>query len=247
MLNSQIDQYIKGLQDNDPLPTELYLRSHKICPVGAQYIAEALKINTSLIRLYLTENNIGPVGAQYIAEALKRNKSLTELSLLGSKNIGPVGAKTLDEAIKNNEYICYAQYENQSQEIKDLLFERQKNIHQLITKYTAGKPDMDKITKFSKQIEYFSIAYQRFTGEELLKLKQDIVAYVSNKLVKKLPSLIPDVADCIINYLDFHTITQINIACDNNLYVIMQIKQEAELKMQQLEAALKAEPRALGI
>jgi Ran GTPase-activating protein (RanGAP) involved in mRNA processing and transport len=226
---------------------KLYLALNNISDDGAKEIAEALEINTSLTMLDLSNNNIGPVGAQYIAEALKRNKSLTELSLLGSKNIGPVGAKTLDEAIKNNEYICYAQYENQSQEIKDLLFERQDNIHQLIKKYRAGKPDMEKITKFSKQIEYFSIAYQRFTGEELLKLKQDIVAYVSNKLVKKLPSLIPDVADCIINYLDFHTITQINIACDNNLYVIMQIKQEAELKMQQLEAALKAEPRALGI
>ncbi|MCE2993051.1 MAG: hypothetical protein LW826_02485, partial [Candidatus Jidaibacter sp.] len=99
MLNSQIDQYIKGLQDNDPLPTELYLRSHKICPVGAQYIAEALKINTSLIRLYLTENNIGPVGAQYIAEALKINTSLIRLYLT-ENNIGDAGAQYIAEALK---------------------------------------------------------------------------------------------------------------------------------------------------
>lgn len=67
---------------------------------GAQAVAEALTINTTLTTLNLwgawcaptavgadartcvcTENNIGVVGAQAVAESLKTNTTLTKLSL----------------------------------------------------------------------------------------------------------------------------------------------------------------------
>ncbi|MFN8912341.1 MAG: hypothetical protein ACK5V4_06185 [Alphaproteobacteria bacterium] len=226
-----------ALKENTSL-TSLYLSNNNIGPVGAQYIAEALKHNTSLTQLSLRSNNIGDDGAKAIAEALKHNTSLTQLSLRYNK-ISADGSKALEKAIKNNEYIWYAESYNQSQEIQSLMLERRNNISHLIAKYKAGEPDMEKITKFSKQIEYFSIEYKCLTSEKLLKLKQDIVAHVRNKLVMKLPAINTDIAGYIINYLDCNTINQMNIACDDNLYERMQIKQEPELKSQQAEAEQK--------
>jgi hypothetical protein len=40
---------------------------------GAKYVAEALKVNTSLTEITLYDNNIGDDGAKYVAEALKVN------------------------------------------------------------------------------------------------------------------------------------------------------------------------------
>ena len=44
---------------------------------GAKYVAEALKVNTSLTEIHLFYNYIGAEGAKYVAEALKVNTSLT--------------------------------------------------------------------------------------------------------------------------------------------------------------------------
>ncbi|XP_004346110.1 hypothetical protein CAOG_05437 [Capsaspora owczarzaki ATCC 30864] len=69
--------------------------------VGAQAIAEALKVNTTVTGIYLWANQIGDVGAQAIAEALKVNKTLTEL-YLHQNQIGVAGAQAIAEALKVN-------------------------------------------------------------------------------------------------------------------------------------------------
>ena len=51
---------------------------------GAKYVAEALKVNTSLTEIDLGWNNIDAEGAKYVAEALKVNTSLTEIDLDGN-------------------------------------------------------------------------------------------------------------------------------------------------------------------
>ena len=53
------------------------LRWNSIGAEGAKYVAEALKVNTSLTEIDLGDNNIGAEGAKYVAEALKVNTSLT--------------------------------------------------------------------------------------------------------------------------------------------------------------------------
>jgi Ran GTPase-activating protein (RanGAP) involved in mRNA processing and transport len=48
---------------------------------GAKYLADALKINTSITMVDLWDNNIGDNGAKYLADALKTNKSITSIDL----------------------------------------------------------------------------------------------------------------------------------------------------------------------
>ncbi|KJE95309.1 hypothetical protein CAOG_05771 [Capsaspora owczarzaki ATCC 30864] len=68
---------------------------------STQSIAEALKVNTTLIKLYLDRNQIGDVGAQAIAEALKVNTTLTTVYLYNNQ-IGDAGAQAIAEALKMN-------------------------------------------------------------------------------------------------------------------------------------------------
>ena len=77
------------------------LRWNNIGAEGAKYVAEALKVNTSLTEIHLDGNNIGAEGAKYVAEALKVNTSLTKIHL-GGNNIGAEGAKYVAEALKVN-------------------------------------------------------------------------------------------------------------------------------------------------
>ena len=77
------------------------LSCNKIGAEGAKYVAEALKVNTSLTKIYLAGNKIGDEGAKYVGEALKVNTSLTEIHLDGN-NIGADGAKYVAEALKVN-------------------------------------------------------------------------------------------------------------------------------------------------
>jgi Ran GTPase-activating protein (RanGAP) involved in mRNA processing and transport len=57
------------------------LRGNNIGPDGAKYVAEALKVNTSLTKIFLRGNNIGAEGAKYVAEALKMTTSLRKIEL----------------------------------------------------------------------------------------------------------------------------------------------------------------------
>ena len=59
---------------------------------GAKYVAEALKVNTSLTEIHWGGNNIGAEGAKYVAEAWKVNTSLRKNNLY-CNNMGAEGAK----------------------------------------------------------------------------------------------------------------------------------------------------------
>ncbi|XP_011270487.1 hypothetical protein, variant 1 [Capsaspora owczarzaki ATCC 30864] len=81
--------------------TKIDLHGNQIGEVGAQAIAEALKVNTTLTKLYLRGNRVGDAGAQAIAEALKVNTTLTKLYLQYNQ-IGHVGAQAIADALKVN-------------------------------------------------------------------------------------------------------------------------------------------------
>ncbi|XP_004343810.1 hypothetical protein CAOG_07086 [Capsaspora owczarzaki ATCC 30864] len=80
---------------------QLDLDDNQIGVAEAQAIAEALKVNTTLIKISLQENQIGDAGAQAIAEALRANTTLKEL-LLHLNQIGDAGAQAIAEALKVN-------------------------------------------------------------------------------------------------------------------------------------------------
>jgi hypothetical protein len=68
---------------------------------GVRAIAEALKVNSTLLKVYFHDNGIGSGGAQAIAEALRFNSVLREISL--SNNwIGDEGAVAIAEAMEFN-------------------------------------------------------------------------------------------------------------------------------------------------
>ncbi|KJE91844.1 hypothetical protein CAOG_002920 [Capsaspora owczarzaki ATCC 30864] len=81
------------------------LRRNEIGDVGAQAIAEALKVNMTLMALNLIENQVGDAGAQALAEGLSMNKVLTSLSLMANR-IGDVGAQAIAEAHKANSTVA---------------------------------------------------------------------------------------------------------------------------------------------
>eukprot|EP01106_Pelomyxa_sp_JSP_P015837 TRINITY_DN562_c0_g2_i17.p2 TRINITY_DN562_c0_g2~~TRINITY_DN562_c0_g2_i17.p2 ORF type:complete len:120 (+),score=35.09 TRINITY_DN562_c0_g2_i17:418-777(+) len=65
------------------LKAEHHLKGNKIGIEGTKAIAEALKLNYSIISIALAKNKIGPEGAKYVAEALKVNCSITSIALDG--------------------------------------------------------------------------------------------------------------------------------------------------------------------
>ncbi|KJE93094.1 hypothetical protein CAOG_003935 [Capsaspora owczarzaki ATCC 30864] len=81
--------------------SELDLGKNQIGVAGAQSIAEALKVNTTLTTLYLDRNQIGDAGAEAIAEALKVNTTVNVLDLRLC-HIGYAGVLALAEALKVN-------------------------------------------------------------------------------------------------------------------------------------------------
>ncbi len=80
---------------------ELNLGWNKMGVAGAQAIGEALKVNTAVTELYLYSNQIGDAGAQAIGEALKVNTTVTELKL-DDNEIGDDGARAIGEALGFN-------------------------------------------------------------------------------------------------------------------------------------------------
>ncbi|KAF9405385.1 hypothetical protein BGZ94_003571 [Podila epigama] len=85
----------------------------KIETKGAQALAEALKINGTLINLYLQNNSIGDNGSLALSQALKTNSSLTTLDLWGN-SIGDNGAQALAEALKRNSTLTTLYLQNNS-------------------------------------------------------------------------------------------------------------------------------------
>ena len=68
---------------------------------GAISLARALRVNTSLSSLDLSRNSIGDEGASSLAEALKVNTSVSSLNL-GNNSIGDEGANSLAQALRVN-------------------------------------------------------------------------------------------------------------------------------------------------
>ncbi|KJE91472.1 hypothetical protein CAOG_009567 [Capsaspora owczarzaki ATCC 30864] len=73
----------------------------KIGNDGAQAVAEALKVNTTVTHLDVRENQIGDVGARAIAETLKVNKTVVEVALSWNQ-ISDAGARAIAETFKVN-------------------------------------------------------------------------------------------------------------------------------------------------
>ncbi|KAL0229348.1 hypothetical protein GEMRC1_013966 [Eukaryota sp. GEM-RC1] len=84
---------------------EIYLDKNSIGPEGARALAEALKVNSTIIEIYLDKNSIGPEGARALGEALKVNSTITHISLFAN-SIGSEGARALAEALKVNSTVA---------------------------------------------------------------------------------------------------------------------------------------------
>jgi Ran GTPase-activating protein (RanGAP) involved in mRNA processing and transport len=88
-------------QLNNTRILRLFLWSNNIGDEGAKYLAEAIKLNSTLQEIYLDLNNIEAQGAEYLAEAIKVNSTLRVIQL-NSNNIGDEGTRYFAEAIKVN-------------------------------------------------------------------------------------------------------------------------------------------------
>lgn len=79
---------IDPLTESRLILTELGLGINKITDVGAEYLAEILKVNRTLISLGLNKNEIGDRGAQALLKVLtSTNRSLRMLNLSFNKSI----------------------------------------------------------------------------------------------------------------------------------------------------------------
>jgi hypothetical protein len=91
----------KALKVNSSL-TDLYLMHNAIGDPGAKAIAKALESNCTLTKMNLCHNAIGDAGAEALAKALDVNRTLKVLHLRGNSNIGTVGAEAIAIAIRKN-------------------------------------------------------------------------------------------------------------------------------------------------
>jgi Ran GTPase-activating protein (RanGAP) involved in mRNA processing and transport len=57
------------------------LNSNTIGDQGAKYLADAIKINSTLQEIYLGDNSIEDEGAEYLSQAIKLNSTLQVLTL----------------------------------------------------------------------------------------------------------------------------------------------------------------------
>ena len=81
--------------------TELRLNECKLGEGGAQAIAAALRVNTTLTELDLRINVLGEGGGQAIAAALRVNTTLTELNL-NSNRLGEGGTQAIADVLREN-------------------------------------------------------------------------------------------------------------------------------------------------
>eukprot|EP00122_Pirum_gemmata_P019365 Pgem_evm1s18137 len=109
---------------NSPLAA-LMLQNNKIGDKGAQYLAGALKHNSSITQLNVDWNEIGvegvkhfakqkgagDLGAQYLAEELKIDKSLVRLNRKGNRKSN-TGVQLLGNALKQNSSIIESKLAN---------------------------------------------------------------------------------------------------------------------------------------
>jgi hypothetical protein len=81
--------------------TSIDVYSNHIGDEGASALADALKVNKSVMAIYLGDNGIGAEGASALADALKVNTSFTKI-FLGNNAIGREGAAALIDALQVN-------------------------------------------------------------------------------------------------------------------------------------------------
>jgi len=97
------------------------------------------------------------------------------------------------------------------------LVERKNNIKQLITDYKNGNADIEKLKKFSKQIEYVAHKETSMLPAQI----QIFRAYISGKISEQLGSkweahiltpVIKDISHIITQYLDSRSLSSLAIA-----------------------------------
>ena len=90
------------LQRNNTLTELVLTRNRGVSDTGAFFIAEGLKLNTSLRTLRLTKCGISAEGAKFISGALESNTSLKVIGL-GYNELGDTGVGYLADALKQND------------------------------------------------------------------------------------------------------------------------------------------------
>jgi hypothetical protein len=114
---------------NNSCLRELYLTSTGITDNGAEYLAEMLKINTTLRGLFLAENNIGDQGIEFLANTLvNHNKTLEKMDLAANKLVTDSSLNSLAKMLTQNSslFILYINNCNLSEEGKERLLEIKK-------------------------------------------------------------------------------------------------------------------------
>ena len=97
-------QHIADVFQNTSLVHALTLAFNNggVSDTGAFFIAEGLKLNTSLRELWLSHCCISAEGAKFISGALEINTSLKAISL-GCNELGDTGVGYLADALKQND------------------------------------------------------------------------------------------------------------------------------------------------
>ena len=93
----------KALATSNQTLKILNLQENDISDTGAEYVAEMLKTNTTLIGLWLDKNEIGNVGARILSDALtNHNTTLEYLGLSKNQRITDACVDDLEKMLQNN-------------------------------------------------------------------------------------------------------------------------------------------------
>ncbi|CAF4464799.1 unnamed protein product [Didymodactylos carnosus] len=123
----------------------LGLARQQISDKGAQALGDALKLNQTLITLQLSFNQISDKGAERVADVLKVNRTLLTLSLCYN-NIADKGAEQLADALKVNRTLITLGLSNNNISDKgaEALGDALKVNQTLITLQLGANPIYDK-------------------------------------------------------------------------------------------------------
>ena len=100
------EKIVRRLHDNDPMILRLNISRNNIGDCGASEIADALKVNNTLLELSIFGNNIKESGASKIADALKINSTLLKLYIgyiyIGDDKFGESNMKIIRNKLMFN-------------------------------------------------------------------------------------------------------------------------------------------------
>jgi hypothetical protein len=99
---------LNAIIQNDLHFAAVILDKNVFSNIGAIILADAIRVNNSIVSLSLCSNDIGPEGAQAIFGALLENQTIAILNLSSSEGLnrnrlGPRGAEPLEWVLKRNE------------------------------------------------------------------------------------------------------------------------------------------------